>query len=162
MQHYPLRLARTASSAVRSRATTSAAAAAAAAASRVMRYRYFATDWMQQAELEAIAATKDRALKGGNISASDHMMNKLTNEMDQERISNAMKLQDKLKILIDKCHQHKGAATTDNPRGRAVYSALRKKALGLRQDLISQKEAAGMITDAANVVEQAFPIPPGV
>ena len=127
-----------------------------------MRCRYFATDWMHQAELEAIAATKGRALKGGNISASDHMMNKLTNEMDQERVSNAMKLQDRLKAVIDKCHQHKGAATTDNPRGRAVYNALRKKALLLRQDLISQKEAAGMITDAANVVEQAYPVPPGV
>lgn len=115
-------------------------------------------DWMIEAELEAITATNARAAKQGTVN--DRMMNKLQHELDSEKISHAIKLDDKLKTLIRKCHDARSGAV--DKRGRMVYSALRKKALQTRQDLITQREAAGMLSDAAATVEAAFPIPPQV
>ncbi|CAB9510470.1 expressed unknown protein [Seminavis robusta] len=122
--------------------------------------RSFATDkkpdWMIEAELEAIAATNARAIKQG--TANDVVMGKLKHELDREIISNAIKLEEKLVMIIQKCNDAKSGAMVD-ARGRAVYNALRKKALATRQDLITQKEAAGMVTDATSMVESAHPIP---
>jgi hypothetical protein len=112
-------------------------------------------DWMVQAEQESIAATNARAAKQG--TANDHMMNKLQHELDSEKMHNTVKLEDKLKVLIQKCNEARSGAV--DTRGRTLFSALRKKALQTRQDLVSQRESAGMLTDAANIVEAAFPIP---
>jgi hypothetical protein len=112
-------------------------------------------DWMVQAEQESIAATNARAAKQG--TANDHMMNKLQHELDSEKMHNTVKLEDKLKVLIQKCNEARSGAV--DTRGRTLFSALRKKALQTRQDLISQRESAGMLTDAANIVDTAFPIP---
>lgn len=127
----------------------------------MLQHRQFATkkpDWMVQAEIEAIAATNARAAKAG--TANDHMMSKIQHELDGEKISNSIRLQDKLKDVIDKCHKARAGAV--DTRGRMVYNTIRKKALQLRQDLITQKEAAGMMTDATSTVEAAFPIPGSV
>jgi hypothetical protein len=113
---------------------------------------------MIEAELEATAATNARAAKQG--TANDRMMSKLTHELDSEKISHATKLQEKLKDLIQKCQNARSGAT--DARARTVYNAIRKKALQTRQELISQKEAAGMVTDATNLVEAQFPIPASV
>jgi hypothetical protein len=115
-------------------------------------------DWMVQAEQDAIAATNAKAAKQGTIN--DQMMNKLKHELDSEKVHNAIKLEDKLKLMIQKCHEARSGAV--DTRGRKLYSALRKKALQTRQDLITQREAAGMVLDAAGIVEAAFPIPPNV
>jgi hypothetical protein len=112
-------------------------------------------DWMVQAEQEAIATTNARAAKQG--TANDHMMNKLQHELDSEKVHNTNKLEDKLKMLIEKCNDARSGAV--DTRGRTLYSALRKKALQTRQDLITQRESLGMLTDAAGIVEAAFPIP---
>jgi hypothetical protein len=112
-------------------------------------------DWMAQADNEAIAATNARAAEQGTVN--DQMMNKLQHELDSEKIHNAVKLEDKLKILIQKCDEAKPGAV--DTRGRTLYTALRKKALQTRQDLITQRETAGMLSDAADVVEATFPIP---
>mmetsp|Transcript_12448 Transcript_12448/g.18625 ORF Transcript_12448/g.18625 Transcript_12448/m.18625 type:complete len:162 (+) Transcript_12448:358-843(+) len=114
--------------------------------------------WMVQAELDAIAATNAKASKQGTMN--DQMMNKFQHELDGEKVHNAIKLQDKLKLIIQKCHDARSGAV--DTRGRKLYSALRKKALQMRQDLITQREAAGMSSDAAGIVEAAFPIPPNV
>lgn len=113
---------------------------------------------MVQAELEAISATNARAAKQGTVN--DRMMNTLQHELDSEKVSHAIKLDDKLKRLIQQCNAARSGAI--DKRGRMVYSALRKKALQTRQDLVTQREAAGMLADAAGVVEAAFPIPPPV
>jgi hypothetical protein len=113
---------------------------------------------MVEAEQEAIAATNARAVKQG--TANDAMMSRLNHELDSERVSNAVKLEDKLKELIAKANQAKSGAT--DAKGRMVYSAVRKKALETRQNLITQREAAGMAKDATSAVEAAFPIPASV
>ena len=115
-------------------------------------------DWMVQAEHEAISATNARAAKSG--TTNDQMMSKLQHELDTEKVHNAIKLEDKLKMIIQKCHDARSGAV--DTRGRTLYSALRKKALQTRQDLITQREAAGMSSDATGIVEAAFPIPPQV
>lgn len=115
-------------------------------------------EWMRLAEEEAIAATNARAMSQG--TAQDVMMNRLTHELDSERVSNAVKLEERLRQLIAKAGAARGKAT--DSMGRKVYSAVRKKCLEARQDLITQREAAGMATDAASSVEAAFPIPPPV
>jgi hypothetical protein len=115
-------------------------------------------DWMVQAEQDATAGTNAKAAKQGTIN--DQMMNKLKHELDSEKVHNAIKLEDKLKLMIQKCHEARSGAV--DTRGRKLYSALRKKALQTRQDLITQREAAGMVLDAAGIVEAAFPIPPNV
>jgi hypothetical protein len=113
---------------------------------------------MAQAEREAIAATNARAAEMG--TANDQMMGKLKHEMDSEKISHAIKLEDKLKQFILKCNQARPGAV--DKQGRMVYSAIRKKAMMTRNELITQREASGMTTDAAGIVEAAFPIPPQV
>jgi hypothetical protein len=113
---------------------------------------------MIEAELEAISATNARAAKSG--TANDTMMSKLTHEMASERVSNALKLEEKLGTLLAKCEDARSGAT--DARGRKLFNALRKKASEMRQELITQREAAGMVTDAATVVETAFPLPPRV
>jgi len=114
--------------------------------------RLFATDWMVQAELDAIAANKGRQAAGG--SAGDVMMSKLEHEFQGERVSNAIKLEDKLKMLIKKCKENRGDAK--------LFNAIRKRALAARQDLIAQREAAGLAKNSvlnAATIERTFPIP---
>ena len=110
-------------------------------------------EWMIQAEQEALAASSARAVSTPN----GRMMDKLTHEFNSERVSNSVRLEDKLKQLIAKANQAKSGAT--DKKGRMVYTAIRKKALETRQDLITQREAAGMATDATSAVEAAYPIP---
>ena len=105
---------------------------------------------MAQAEIDAIAATNAKGLKG---TPNDVMMNKLSHELQGERISNAVKMEDRLRQLIIKVNESR---EHPNPM---VYKAVRKKALDIRQDLITQREAAGMNKDAAALVEAMFPIP---
>jgi len=107
--------------------------------------------WMQQAELDAAAASKSKASVG---TPGSQMLNKLEHEFQGERVAGASRMEDKLKVLIDKCKQN-----TSDPK---IYDALRKRALAARQELIVQREAAGMAKDStinAASVEAAFPIP---
>ena len=114
-------------------------------------------DWMLQAELDALAATKSKVNSQG--SPNDVMMGKLTVELQGERISNAVKLEDKLRQLIEKANAARARAT--DAIGRKVFTAVRKKCLETRQELIMQKEAAGMVggAAAAEVIERSFAIP---
>ena len=108
-------------------------------------------DWMVQAEIDAITANKGRQLGG---SPGDVMMSKLEHEFQGERVSNAMKLEDKLRLLIKKCNENRGDTK--------LFNAIRKRALAARQDLIVQREAAGMAKNSAlnaETVERTFPIP---
>jgi hypothetical protein len=113
---------------------------------------------MDQADREATSATNARAAEMG--TANDQMMGKLKHEMDGEKISHAIKLEDKLKQYILKCEQARADAV--DKQGRMVYSAIRKKAMMTRNELITQREASGMATDAAGIVEASFPIPPQI
>mmetsp|Transcript_32747 Transcript_32747/g.64888 ORF Transcript_32747/g.64888 Transcript_32747/m.64888 type:complete len:147 (+) Transcript_32747:60-500(+) len=109
-------------------------------------------DWMVQAEIDAITANKGRQTAGG--SPGDVMMGKLEHEFQGERVSNAMKLEDKLRLLIKKCSENRGDTK--------LFNAIRKRALAARQDLIVQREAAGMAKNSAlnaETVERTFPIP---
>jgi hypothetical protein len=112
-------------------------------------------DWMVEAELDAIAATNARAAKQG--TANNITMSKLQHDLDSERVPNAIKLEDKLVAIIKKCKEATASAT--DAHGCMVYNTLQKKALQTRQDLITQKEAAGMALDATSIVENAYPIP---
>ena len=86
---------------------------------------------------------------------NDVMMNKLTHELQGERIANAAKMEDRLRQLIVKVNESRELEYS-HPM---VYKAVRKKALDVMQDLITQREAAGMNKDAAALVEAMFPIP---
>jgi len=112
-------------------------------------------NWMQQAEAEARASAKGRTSVAAGESPSSHLMDKLEHEMQGERVQHATNLTDKLTNLIAKCHENAG--------NRAVYSALRSRAISTRQELIVQREASGMALDqqvnTANI-EAQFPIPP--
>jgi len=113
---------------------------------------------MVQAELDAIAATNSRAASQG--TANDVAMGKLNHEFQGERVSSVLRMEDKLKILIQKCNALRSGAT--DPAGRKLYSAIRKKCLENRQALITQREAAGMTKDAARTVESMYVVPPAV
>jgi len=106
--------------------------------------------WMIQTEIDAIVANKNKA--GG--SPGDVMMGKLEHEFQSERVSNAVKLEDKLRLLIQKCHENRG--------DKKLFNAIRRRALAARQDLTVQREAAGMAKNSvinAETVERTFPIP---
>lgn len=119
-------------------------------------HRSFATtnkkpDWEIQAEMEALSANKTKTLNG---DPNNVMMSKLEHEFASERVHNAMKLEDKLKMLIKKCNENRG--------DRKLFNAIRTRAMTARQELIVQREAAGMAKNSvlnAETVEATFPIP---
>jgi len=99
--------------------------------------------------MDAIAANK-----GGGGSS---VMGKLENEFQGERVHNAMKLENKLRTLIAKCKENRGDAK--------LFNAIRKRAIATRQELIVQREAAGMAKNSQQntaTVEATFPIPAGM
>eukprot|EP00588_Corethron_pennatum_P000026 CAMPEP_0194294412 /NCGR_PEP_ID=MMETSP0169-20130528/50594_1 /TAXON_ID=218684 /ORGANISM="Corethron pennatum, Strain L29A3" /LENGTH=109 /DNA_ID=CAMNT_0039043261 /DNA_START=1 /DNA_END=330 /DNA_ORIENTATION=+ len=104
---------------------------------------------MVQAEIDAITARKGRQTTGG--SPGDVMMGKLEHEFQVERVSNAMKLEEKLRSLITKCSENRGDTE--------LFNATRKRALAARQDLIVQREAAGMAKNAALNAETVEDVP---
>eukprot|EP00040_Diaphanoeca_grandis_P027000 m.152430 g.152430 ORF g.152430 m.152430 type:complete len:162 (-) comp30806_c1_seq1:350-835(-) len=108
-------------------------------------------DWMVQAELDAIKATKGRKVAG---APGDIMMDKLEHEFKAERVSNTLNQEDKLRKLIKQCKESR-----DNPE---IFNSIRKQALQARQQLITQREASGMAKNSqlnATTVEATFPIP---
>jgi hypothetical protein len=105
-------------------------------------------DWMDQAEMDASKAK----MAGGN--PTDIIMGQLEHELQGERVSGAMKLEDKLRSLIKKCDENKGDTK--------LFNAIRKRALVAREELTVQREAAGMAKDSAlnaATIEATFPIP---
>eukprot|EP00592_Proboscia_alata_P028626 CAMPEP_0194444370 /NCGR_PEP_ID=MMETSP0176-20130528/127233_1 /TAXON_ID=216777 /ORGANISM="Proboscia alata, Strain PI-D3" /LENGTH=220 /DNA_ID=CAMNT_0039270741 /DNA_START=90 /DNA_END=752 /DNA_ORIENTATION=+ len=109
-----------------------------------------------QAEMDAIAANKGRQMNGGS-SLGEVVMSKLEGEFQGERVHNAMKLENKLRTLIAKCKENRGDAK--------LFNAIRKRAIATRQELIVQREAAGMAKNSQQntaTVEATFPIPAGM
>jgi hypothetical protein len=89
----------------------------------------------------------------GGGSPGDVMMSKVSREFAAEGVSMAVKQEDKLKILLSKMGQ---------TRDISVFNTLRKKALEVRQHIITQRESAGLAKDSnlsRSVVEELFPIP---
>ena len=108
-------------------------------------------DWMAQAELDAHAASSGRKLAG---STTEMAMGKLQHDLAAEKVGNAVALEDRLRSLIRKCDAHRG--------DRTLFNAIRKRALVARQELITQREAAGLAKDPqmnAEAVEAMFQIP---
>jgi len=116
-------------------------------------------DWMIQAELDAQASTKFKAMSSGSVN--DVVMGKIIHDLDVERVGNTSKLETKLTQLIAKVNEllEKSAET---PSGAKEYNEARKLAIDTRQSLIVQREVSGMTArvDGNQVVELAFPIPP--
>jgi hypothetical protein len=143
------------------------AAAASRVAARIFTARIFTArafsvgkrpDWMVQAELDSVASVAARAAKGGSVN--DRLMNQLTHEFDSERVRNTVNMEDRLKQLLIKLNGARPGAVDD--RGRKLYNAIRKRCLDSRQELITQRESAGLGKDAAGIVEQMFFIPAAV
>ena len=110
-------------------------------------------EWMIAAEREAAAAAKGK-LGVGAGSAGDLMMGKLVHEMQGEKVGQTLRTEEKLRRLITKLEGSRG-----DP---AVFALIRKRALAARQDLVTQRDLAGMNKDLqenARIVEAAFPIP---
>ena len=117
-------------------------------------------DWMVQAEREAMAATQGRAGTVG--SPQDVMMNKLEHEFATEGVYHSKRMQDKLTAVLkamDAAHARASSAKgASRASAVAAYNALRKKALASRQDLVTQRESAGLAKDANGFIEAQFPI----
>ena len=74
--------------------------------------------------------------------------------MKAEKVGNTLRHEDKLRLLITKLEASRG-----EPQ---VFALIRKRALAARQELITQRDLAGMNKDTqqnAKLVEAAFPIP---
>jgi hypothetical protein len=118
--------------------------------------RTFATErpqWMIDAEREARSAVEARADVGGG-TPGDVMMGKVAKEFQAEGASLAVKQEDKLKEVMKKMNKVSGNAL--------MFNTLRKKAIEVRQNIITQRELAGLAKDATlsrKVIEDLFPIP---
>lgn len=111
-------------------------------------------EWMVAAEREAATAAKAK-LGVGTGSAGDVMMGKLEHEMQGEKVGQTLRTEEKLRRLITKLEGSRGG----DPQ---VFALIRKRALAARQDLVTQRDLAGMNKDSqenARIVEAAFPIP---
>ena len=109
-------------------------------------------DWMKDAEREARAAAQNKVGGGGN--PGDVMMDKLQHEFSKEGAGHAKSQEDRLTVLLGKMSSQRGSPT--------IYNAIRKKAIECRQNIIVQREAAGMnknSDEGRKVVENLFPIP---
>ena len=109
-------------------------------------------DWMKDAEREARAAAQNKVGGGGN--PGDVMMDKLKHEFSKEGAEHAKSQEDRLTVLLGKMNSQRGSPT--------IYNAIRKKAIACRQNIIVQREAAGMnknSDEGRKVVENIFPIP---
>jgi hypothetical protein len=83
------------------------------------------------------------------------MMGKLEHEFQEERVGNALKSEERLRMLIEKCRE--------NGHDSTLFNALRKRAIAARQELVQQREAAGMAKNSqhnAETIQMLFPIPP--
>jgi 3-polyprenyl-4-hydroxybenzoate decarboxylase len=82
------------------------------------------------------------------------MMGKVAKEFQAEGASLAVKQEDKLKEVMKKMNKVSGNAL--------MFNTLRKKAIEVRQNIITQRELAGLAKDATlsrKVIEDLFPIP---
>jgi hypothetical protein len=110
-------------------------------------------DWMAQVEADAIAARRGRRYQAAT-AVNEVALGRLEHEFKAARVQNASSLSDRVRNLIAKCDAHRGNAT--------LFNAIRKRALAARQELIAQREAAGLAKDGqanAAAVEATFPIP---
>ena len=82
------------------------------------------------------------------------LQGKLEHEMKAEKVGNTLRQEDKLRLLLTQLEASRG-----DPQ---VFALIRARALEARQDLITQRDLAGLNKDShlnARLVEAAFPIP---
>jgi len=113
-----------------------------------------AFSWERDVEREAMGAAQNKKMDGSGLSPNDVMMDKVSREFAAEGVSLAKSQEDKLTVVLRKMATVSGNKTT--------YNALRKKALVLRQDVITQRDAAGLSSkdqdEGRKLIEELFPI----
>jgi hypothetical protein len=113
-----------------------------------------AFSWERDVEREAMGAAQNKKMDWSGLSPNDVMMDKVSREFAAEGVSLAKSQEDKLTVVLRKMATVSGNKTT--------YNALRKKALGLRQDVITQRDAAGLSSkdqdEGRKLIEELFPI----
>ena len=112
-----------------------------------------AASWERDVEREAMSAAQNKKMDGSGLSPSDVMMDKVSREFAAEGVSLAKSQEDKLTIILRKM---------DVSGNKTTFNALRKKALELRQNVITQRDAAGLSSkdqdESRKLVEGLFPI----
>ena len=109
-------------------------------------------EWMVEAEREAIAATQARAEK----------LTPMAKYVEKEAPAEVEKPEEKLAILIRALDTARERVSASPPASRAAavtsFNAMRKRAMTARQEVITQRETAGLARDLNNVIETEFPI----
>lgn len=110
-------------------------------------------DWMIEAEREARAA---QGHKTNTLSSRENtVMDSLQHEMKSESVSNTSRVQSVLERQLNDLKVMK----TDTVAQKVAFDELRNKALQTRNQLITQREAAGFTQENSNVIESMYPIP---
>lgn len=108
---------------------------------------------MLDAEAEAQQMAGSRGGEGGRGTSHDLFESKLRHELAAESVSNTSRMQSKLEKLL--------AGLDDRSEDAAAFNQRRLECISARQDLLAQREAAGLLQQQhVDAVEKAFPIPP--
>ena len=95
-----------------------------------------------------------RGGEGGRGSSRDLFESKLKHELAAESVSNTSRVQGKLETML-------AALATLRGGDAAVFNQQRLACISARQDLIAQREAAGLLQGGhVEAMERAYPIPP--
>lgn len=91
--------------------------------------------------------------RGGRGSSHDLFESKLKHELAAESVGNTSRMQGKLERLL--------AGLNDRSGNAAEFNQRRLECISARQDLLAQREAAGLLQQQhIEAVEREFPIPP--
>ena len=115
------------------------------------------SSWEQEVEREALAAAQNKGMDGASgLSPGEMLANKVSREFQAEGAHLAKSQEDRLRDLLRKMEGVRGSGG-----GGAAFNALRKKALEVRQGVITQREAAGLSKnqdEGRKLIEGLFPI----
>ena len=108
--------------------------------------------WQLDAEAEAQQLVGSRGREGGRGSSHDLFESKLKHELAVESVSNTSRMQSKLERLL--------AGLEERREDAAAFNRHRLECISARQDLIAQREAAGLLQEGhVEALERAYPIP---
>jgi hypothetical protein len=111
-------------------------------------------DWVIAAENEARAAQGNKY--AGSSSVNNTFMSSLQHDMSSETVSATTRLQTKLEAQVTKL---KALPEPKTSAQKMEFDEMRKIAVGFRNELVVQRESAGLTHGNEDAVRSAFPIP---
>ena len=110
-------------------------------------------EWQQNAEMDARRVVKGRVGGSNFTKAEEVFANAMKLEFHQESASNVKRIESKLESLLKRLDDAK------RMKDVMTFNETRLAAIHVRNDIIAQREAAGLTQNNTAVCEETWPIP---